>query len=407
MKKVLYITSANPFGVYGGAIGTRKFILPLCDLMKRGEIDFYIIYMKNHNEVEDERLKESFRSVQIFEIVKRKSDKIISRIFLYPDPLNIYNRKIVKLVNKIQPDIIIIQSSRLGKIALSIKKKYNKNSRLIVNFDNFELEFVEVFFKYKGLLSLLKPVELLSVYLSERSSIKFGDFFVFLHREEADKILSFYKSSKQWEIIPFLYQKCEFPNRKTIQNLFNKTVNLIFTGRLDFSPNIDAAIFLFDSIEDITELLGENYRIIIAGANPNRYLIKRYFRLDPYQRKFIEIVPNPSPEEMKKLLISSHIYVSPVFSGPGMKTKVIEALWHGLPIIASHLSLRGYERLSKYYGKLIFPFSSKQEFIDNLKSVIKLLNNKQANFETLAQNAYLEFFSYSEFLDKVRKILSR
>lgn len=126
MKKVLYITSANPFGVYGGAIGTRKFILPLCDLMKRGEIDFYIIYMKNHNEVEDERLKESFRSVQIFEIVKRKSDKIISRIFLYPDPLNIYNRKIVKLVNKIQPDIIIIQSSRLGKIALSIKKKYNK-----------------------------------------------------------------------------------------------------------------------------------------------------------------------------------------------------------------------------------------------------------------------------------------
>ncbi|MDK2907195.1 MAG: hypothetical protein PWQ66_1156 [Petrotoga sp.] len=405
MEKVVYITSANPFGVYGGAIGTRKFILPLCDLMEKGEIDLHIIYMKNPNEVENENFKNKLKNVQMFEIVKRKTDKIMSRFFFQPDPLNIYSGKIMKTLNEIRPDIIIIQSSRLGKIASNIKKKYSENSKLIINFDNFELEFVEVFFKYRGLLSFLKPIEELSVYLSEKKCIEFGDFFVFLHKEEAIEVLNFYKSSKQWEVLPFLYQEGEFPRREYYQNSVNNTINLIFTGSLSFSPNIDAVFFLFDSLKDITDLLGENCRIIIAGSNPSKYLMKKYLELKPHQRKFIEIVTNPSPAEMKKLLLSSNIYVSPVFSGPGMKTKVVEALWHGLPIIASYFSLRGYESLSKYHHKLIFPFFSKQEFIDSLGSVVKLLKNQESSFESLAHEAYGELFSYDEFLNKNKKIL--
>jgi glycosyltransferase involved in cell wall biosynthesis len=48
---------------------------------------------------------------------------------------------------------------------------------------------------------------------------------------------------------------------------------------------------------------------------------------------------------MAELLTEADLFISPVFSGAGMKPEVIEALFYGLPIIASETSLKGYEEL--------------------------------------------------------------
>jgi len=150
---------------------------------------------------------------------------------------------------------------------------------------------------------------------------------------------------------------------------------VIFTGSLNFGPNREALLFLFQHLKDIVEktesILKMSPTIIIAGCNPWKRIKEE---MNQNKGKCdISLVVNPTQNQMRKLLLNSQVFVSPVFSGPGMKTKVIEALFHGLPIVASETSLRGYEELAPYFGEVIFPFKDRdsKSFIDAYVNLLK------------------------------------
>lgn len=107
---------------------------------------------------------------------------------------------------------------------------------------------------------------------------------------------------------------------------------LLFTSDLGAEPNIEGATFLatevFPSIR--REFPGAELRLV--GRNPD----PRVSRLAGQG-----IVVTGAVPDMQNHLRAATIYVAPHFSGSGTRTKLLEAMAAGLPIITTSLGIEG------------------------------------------------------------------
>lgn len=393
--KVLYISNQNPYDNVGGSIGAQRTYLPLISLQQKNIIDLNAVILCENN------FNDTNISNNITFIKKRKYDQYITRLHGFSNTLELYYKKIYKIFLEFNPSIIIFESSRLGKIQeyLSSKsKKLGKSIFIINSFDNFELEYAKVFVKNK-IPKILWKKEFNVVEKSERKQIKYSNYNLFLTKIERDKINKYYSVNTDSSIIPIYYNDPLTKNDKKIYNNDN-TLKIIFTGSLDYAPNVEASLFLLTQINWIKKNIDSNIQIIIAGKNPNDILKNQV-----HNNKNVKLIPNPSKEKMKNILLSSDLYISPVFNGSGMKTKIAEALQHGLPIISSKHSLIGYDFLNKYINDVIFPFEDLniQSFRNSfMLQKEKIINNNNFNY---IRNIYTSNFSIDNIEKKLLSII--
>jgi len=160
---------------------------------------------------------------------------------------------------------------------------------------------------------------------------------------------------------------------------------VVFTGSLDYYPNIEAAMFLDQNSNIIRKYLGASTEIILAGKNPDSKV---------QNLRNVRIIGNPSNSELKELMLSSDLFISPVFQGSGMKVKVMDALAYGLPIVASEHSLIGYESISE--KALIFPFKDRnsnafENALSNAKDVLQ--TKDRTTVFKIQRELFRDFFS--------------
>ncbi len=321
MKRILYISSCDPEYSNGGAIGTRKIIETLNKMQKENKVKWYGIVNKE---------KENKNSGKYYkEIIRNKKKAYLSRIFGYAEQMELNIKLILKTIKEKNINLVIFQNSRLGNISEVIKNKFPE-IKIIQNFDNFEYEFSEMFTKNMNLI--IKKIEPLLVRKSEKKALENMDLGIFLTEKDKKNVENFYKIYKKSEIIPLIYENT-FSNKK-----IEKENQVIFTGSLDMRANIDAGLFLIKNYKKFFEK--EKIKLVLAGRNPSIEL----YNLKKNKLENIEIIGNPSKKEMEVLLRKSIFYISPVFEGSGMKTKFLEAIFYGLPIIASEHTMIGYSR---------------------------------------------------------------
>lgn len=148
-------------------------------------------------------------------------------------------------------------------------------------------------------------------------------------------------------------------------NINLKENSLIFTGIMDYEPNEDAMIYF---LEDIFDSVLENIssvHLYIVGKNPTK--------------KLIEIASNKKnvtiTGEVKNIfsyIKAGAVYISPLRMGSGKKNKIIEAMACGKPIVASPVSMEGFDEL--IVDRLIPIARTKSEWVN---SIVDLLNNPQ------------------------------
>ena len=101
---------------------------------------------------------------------------------------------------------------------------------------------------------------------------------------------------------------------------------MIFTGWMDFPPNYEAALWFLDRVFPLILKVKPTAQFIIAGANPVPALTARI----NHSVQVTGAVPNLSLE-----IARSQIYVAPLVSGSGFKTKVIEAIAAGTYVVGT------------------------------------------------------------------------
>ena len=113
----------------------------------------------------------------------------------------------------------------------------------------------------------------------------------------------------------------------------NAPFTLLFTGKMDYRPNIDAILWL--GYEVLPHLLDHtpNFRCQIVGLNPHP-------RLNDL-RALPQIEITGGVPDVRPYLAAAHVYIIPMRVGGGTRFKALEAMACAKPIVSTPLGVEG------------------------------------------------------------------
>lgn len=110
---------------------------------------------------------------------------------------------------------------------------------------------------------------------------------------------------------------------------------IVFSGRMGYFPNVDAAVFLATQIFPLVRRQVPDARLLLVGADPPSGVR----RLDQLPGVTVTgFVPR-----IQEYLARATVAVAPMRAGSGIQNKVLEAMASGVPVVATTTGLAGME----------------------------------------------------------------
>lgn len=137
---------------------------------------------------------------------------------------------------------------------------------------------------------------------------------------------------------------------------------LLFTGNMDYAPNVDSVIYFTEEILPEIRKQFPQVTFIIAGQRPLgqvKALANDHIQVTGFVKDLAEVYDQAS------------IVVAPLRFGAGTQNKVLEAMAMGVPVVCSNVGFRG---LGIESGEGTFMAADKEAFI---KQVTDLLSSAQ------------------------------
>ncbi len=136
---------------------------------------------------------------------------------------------------------------------------------------------------------------------------------------------------------------------------------LIFTGKMDFRPNVDAVLWFWRRIWPIVKQAYPAARWLIVGQKPSKRLA--VLRTDP------GIVITGEVPDVRPYIAQADVYIAPLRAGGGTRFKLLEAMAMRRAIVTTALGCEGFEVTS---GRELLIADRPQEFAG---AVIELLRS--------------------------------
>lgn len=105
----------------------------------------------------------------------------------------------------------------------------------------------------------------------------------------------------------------------------------LYHGDLSVDANDKAARWLLEKV-----FLQLKIPLVIAGKNPSAALARL-----AQEQNHTCLVANPSDKELQDMIAKAHIHVLPSFTRTGMKTKLVNALFHGRHCVVNEATVAG------------------------------------------------------------------
>lgn len=119
------------------------------------------------------------------------------------------------------------------------------------------------------------------------------------------------------------------------QNFVLRPWSLVFTGKMDFRPNVDAVLWFADQVLPRIRAARPEVHFVVVGQKPHA-------RLDPLrQREGVTLTGRV--EDVRPYMAGAAVYVAPLRMGGGTRLKLLEAMAMGKAIVATSLGCEGFE----------------------------------------------------------------
>lgn len=282
---------------------------------------------------------------------------------------------IVEMVAENKYDIVFLDRSLYGTLVDKIKRK-DCNCKIWTFSHNLESNYFENKFKKYPILSKIICDK---VKKSEEKTVRQSDCLFVLTERDAELNKRIY-GTKARMCIPTSFEDryCE-----TSRVSDDETKQLLFIGSM-FGPNYDGIKWFVDNVmEELKE-----YTLTIVGKNFER-------KKNELQKSNVIVVG--TVDDLEAYYYANNIMVMPIFYGDGQKVKIAEAMMYGKTIIATDEALEGY---SVDDVKGIFRCNTADEFI---QTIVELSSLHRDEYRKSVRNKFMEEYSYSVILEKVRE----
>lgn len=186
----------------------------------------------------------------------------------------------------------------------------------------------------------------------EQQCINTYDLLVPISNPDYDRYVKM-GNNKPTHVCPFGYT---VPAKKN--TVTSKCIRLFFLGALDWQPNIDGLLWFINSVWPNVVAANPEIQLQVAGRNACKEIINACRRNNV---EFLGQIP-----EVDTLYASNDVMVVPLFSGSGMRVKIIEAMAHGKVVISTTKGAEGIDCINKEH---ILLAGSVEEFITTILSL--------------------------------------
>ncbi len=207
--------------------------------------------------------------------------------------------------------------------------------------------------KRKDLPIILDLPDAFSLYWERRKNIHRGYFQTLFENEEQKRVLLFEKKAlKEFkyslvcsrEDLEYLKQKHKIQNLRLLPNGvdlktfkadkhdYSHNHTLLFTGNMDYEPNVDAVIYFTKEILPLIHSQFPQVKFMIAGQRP-------ILKVQELANDKVEITG--FVKDLAKVYNSASIVVAPLRFGAGTQNKVLEAMAIGIPVVCSNIGFKG------------------------------------------------------------------
>lgn len=155
-------------------------------------------------------------------------------------------------------------------------------------------------------------------------------------------------------------------------SIYLKHPTLFHIGSLEWSPNQEGLIWFFDNCWDSIREKYPDLQFFIAGRNAPAWFQK--------MMNLPNVVFKGEVADAYEFMNSKSIMVVPLFSGSGMRIKIIEGMALGKPIVTTPV---GTEGISTTSGENIIVINDAEGFV---QSISNLIENREY-FDKISKNA--------------------
>jgi len=370
MRKVLNITPYTYLPYFSGG---QKLIAQFLDYLGR-ETDLTVISTSSN----DSSLTKTYKLLPLL-------GKGLSR---YTNPGLL--KKITTEVKRNNYDAVIWEHPYQGWLANVIKKR--TGIKTILHAHNIEYQ------RFKSMGHWWWP--LLKIY--ESWVFKKMDIIFFVAPEDKEFAIQHWKIKKEICVdVPFGVEIRSYPTDK--EQCKDEIIAkhkpaqgeklLLFNGLLDYKPNLDALKIILNEINPIlSNSPSFRYKIIICGKR----LPEEMNELKGYADK--NIIYAGFVDDIENYFKGADLFLNPVQTGGGVKTKIVEAIAFGSTVISTQSGATGIEKKICGEKLIIVPDNDWKEFAD--------ATIKYANKSSITPAIYYKHYYWRNIAGKVVSVLS-
>ena len=290
--------------------------------------------------------------------------------------------------NGYYPDIIIMEWTQISIQVDNVKRIFPKAKLVASEHDvtyqgkyrYFEIEKRKIIKKYKHLQAN---------NMKRREINAFSKcHLVVTHNVKDKKILisDGIEDEKIHTIVPYFHRSSLLRDRKNN--------DIIFYGSMNRYENEQAVVWFIEQV--MPKIHNNEVRFVIVGNKPS----DRLRRLSENNKK--RIILTGYVDSIDPFFSEAMCFVCPLFLGAGIKVKVLEALYSGIPVITNEVGIEGIPAVN---GRDYIKAESADEYVDAIDGLISgRITEDELCGKMFIENYFSYEISFNEYQKKLMEI---
>jgi len=331
---LLFVTTSLPYPPNtGGAIRAHGIIE---GLRLAGHTIHLICF---HDEIPPTDLGITIHAVPAFQ--RKKSDRLKTLVFTRQADIagrfysDLFAQKLTELLNNQRFDLIQFEGIE-AVCYLPLAKKFQPSAKLV--FDTFNAEYMlqrNIFdIDRKNIkrlpMALYSYAQIGRIKRYERAMCRLANAVIAVSEEDAVLLRPLCDADKVHVVSSGIWVK---PYLQAPSPIHMSQPSIVFTGKMDYRPNVDAVLWFADEILPIIRQKVPTVHLYIVGQQPHPRLDR--LKTDDH------ISITGKVESVIPYLYGGTAYIAPLRMGSGTRLKLLEAMACGCAITATTLAASG------------------------------------------------------------------